>query len=163
MIRKNLALLILSVLVLSCSSSKFAWKDGAGSADGDGVQHNEEFDPLVLDDDDIVVPVVDRVEKGSAPEKIESRSDTTVADFARYSSEMVTGFRVQLLATQDADNAREEQRSAIFKFQERVYLEYESAMYKLRVGENFTALCIGLALFTLNGTPLGVSRHIDLL
>jgi hypothetical protein len=50
-------------------------------------------------------------------------------------SELVPGYRVQLSASTDEQNAFEAKRRAIYKFNQRVYLVFQAPYYKLYVGD----------------------------
>ena len=129
-------LIVLTVLICGCSVSKLGWK-----AD-DGIDHNkkemvEDFDPLSLADDDIVV---EPIESKPSPEDIKRQDDENDDNSVSFiEKETVQGYRVQLLATKDVIMAREEKKKALFILQgEDVYLEFESPNYKLRVGNCLT-------------------------
>jgi cell division septation protein DedD len=92
---------------------------------------NEEFDPLSLKEKDIVLQPAGI--KAGAPEKTGAAVET--ADAAAKGTRQVPGFRVQLLSVSDMDRAQEEKKKAMFKFNTRVYLEFESPLWKLRVGD----------------------------
>ena len=129
------ALMVLCVIVVSCSSSQFGWKEGQETSDKEirNKRLLENFDPLSLEDDDIVIRPV---EKTSQSDEIESREreerDQTTE---KITPEMVQGYRVQLLATGDEIQAREAKKNAIFRFQEGIYLVFEAPLYKLRLGD----------------------------
>ena len=135
MSRKINGLIILIAIVLSCSSNKFGWKDETGSETGNERTTGfiEDFDPLTLNDDDIVVPADREDASDEGIQRGETEKITPVDE--RSTDEMVQGFRVQLMATGDGEQAREERRSAVFNFQEHVYLIFEAPLYKIRVGD----------------------------
>jgi hypothetical protein len=125
------------ILFFSCSASRLGRK-ADGELNGKKKEMSEDFDPLILEDDDIVVVPE---EADSVPEKNlrpDNRGNTgSLSDTGE--KEMVQGFRVQLLATKDEIGAREEKKKAIFILQgEDVYLDFESPNYKLRVGNCLT-------------------------
>jgi hypothetical protein len=47
----------------------------------------------------------------------------------------VQGYRVQLIATRDEEEARSVRRDALLSFDERVYLVYDNPYYKVRAGD----------------------------
>jgi hypothetical protein len=133
MIRRIICIFWLSALLCGCSVSKLGWKAESGSDQGEKGMV-EDFDPLSLEDDDIFIepavktPPREEGEGQNTNENIDSRTELT-------EKELVQGYRVQLLATKDEIQAREERKKAIFVLQgEDVYLEFESPNYKLRVG-----------------------------
>ena len=125
--------LICGFFLFSCSSSKFGWRDGSTENMADQNKMVEDFDPLTLGDDDIELPKP--LDESNTSEPTYSEPAVNPIDSVVDETEMVMGFRVQLFATKDEEKARDERRSAIFKFQEKVYLEFESSMFKLRVGD----------------------------
>ena len=123
---------------MACSTSQFGGNENQSSAESkkEKIQYREDFDPATLGHDDFVV-----VPTPKAQSRDEAASEPEVSDEKAASSsqeEGIQGFRVQLLATKIEDQAREERRKAIFKFQERVYLDFESPYYKIRVGDCVT-------------------------
>ncbi len=129
-------LILLLLFVTSCSTSQFGWKsepvpEGKSSEEKGYV---EDFDPLTLDEEDVVVrpneesPINEENEEGVV-KPIPSE------DLAFHEGEMIQGFRVQLLATTDENQARDAKKKAIFKFQSGVYLVFEAPHYKLRIGD----------------------------
>jgi hypothetical protein len=118
--------------LIACSTSQFSGtENGSTGQKKDKSQYREDFDPATLGQDDfVVVPTPKASSRDSTV--IEPRDMNPVES---PQEEGVQGFRIQLLATKIEDQAREEQRKAIFKFQERVYLDFESPYYKLRVGD----------------------------
>ena len=135
MFRKSCWLAVAVLFLFSCSASRIGWKAESESTEKkeEKGHYLEDFDPLSLNDDDIVVssaekrPEVDRLER-MEPEKVSSGTEDS-------SSEMVQGFRVQLLATKDEIQAQEAKKRAIFNFQESIYLVFEAPFYRLRFGD----------------------------
>ncbi len=129
MIRKICGFVVVVLFIFSCSTSQFGWKTETESG---GKECLEDFDPLSLNDDDIVVTPKERIPQADIvgrlePEKTPKNSEEAV-------EEMVQGYRIQLLATGDEVQAREVKKDAIYKFEENVYLVFEAPLYKLRVG-----------------------------
>jgi len=93
----------------------------------------EDFDPLTLRDDDIVVPPPSVSREAIAESEGEAEAPGT--ESTESEGEMIQGYRVQLSATSDESQARELQRNAIFKFSADVYLTFEGSLYKVRVGD----------------------------
>lgn len=128
--------LIVIILVTACATTRPAGIQTPSTSrervrDADYV---EDFDPLTLQDDDIVVPppAVPRepiAESDTNPENDETEQEVT-------EDRLIQGFRVQLMATSDETQARELRRNAIFKFpQDDVYMTFEGSLYKVRVGD----------------------------
>ncbi|RMF67783.1 MAG: SPOR domain-containing protein [Calditrichaeota bacterium] len=87
----------------------------------------EDFDPLTLDDDDIVVEDLGQSSTGY------EGMPTTPAEAQEDS--VVTGYRVQLIQTTDPEEAREAEQDAILRFEEEVYRVFDPPFYKVRVGD----------------------------
>ncbi|RMF56722.1 MAG: SPOR domain-containing protein [Calditrichaeota bacterium] len=125
---------LFSVLVYlsGCSSSKPVTVPGGESAE---PTLNETFDPLMLEDEDITFP--EEVEiPSTGNSEIVPGLDTQPAPVEE--NQVVDGFRVQILATKDIDQATMEKKQAEFQFLEdsvAVYIEFDSPMYKVRVGD----------------------------
>lgn len=135
MLRKTIWLTFLVFLILSCSLSQFGWKRESESEEkgkGQGV-FVEDFDPLSLNDDDIVILPTEETQKDEFVKGQEA--DKLTQDSESVTEEMIQGYRVQLLATGDEKQAWAAKKKAIFKFEENVYLEFEAPLYKLRVGD----------------------------
>ena len=132
MLVRSAGLVTITIVILTaCSTSQFGWK-----AEGDSASKSkyiEDFDPLSLEDDDIVIGPTGRASSSDDEDvSLLSPSDSRAGE---SEPEMIPGFRVQLLATGDELQAREAKRDAIFKFQVGVYLVFEAPMYKLRIGD----------------------------
>jgi hypothetical protein len=140
---KNLKVLALNfliiALILNCSSSqKMTSREKSTDANekSTGII-NEFFDPLILDEEDL---------KLTRTISIESKSDQvnnvlSRVDDNEQTSEVITGYRVQICAVSDEEKARQVQRDAILKFvTEDVYLIYDTPYYKVRVGNCATRL-----------------------
>lgn len=131
--QKNMIFILLCIILfLSCSSSQFGWKSGSEKPEDDSTLI-EDFDPLSLDDDDIIVtPKESQDEVGN---QAQGGSDLDPA--ARPGKEVVQipGYRVQLLSTKQEYGAWEAKKEAILKFEEDIHLVHEASLYKLRVGD----------------------------
>ena len=121
------------MLTFSCAASRMGTESPVGQGQRSGSRYVEDFDPLTLRDDDIEVPSPQGVvETQNEPENAPLRTPT---DEDRMSGETAPGFRVQLLATRDEAQANEVKKSAIFTFEERVYLIFEAPYFRLRIGD----------------------------
>ena len=124
---------VCALLLLSCSASKLGWKGEGGKDDKSNTGYIEDFDPLSLDEPEIEVPppaendTLNEIQANTDEEQ-DSPEDVSTDD-------MVEGFRVQLFAIKDEARAREEKRKAIFRFEEDVYLDFDSPYWRLRVGD----------------------------
>jgi hypothetical protein len=128
---KKAAYLIFATLfmVAGCSGTKEVVKDN--NPPPDTYRYDESFDPLSLEDDDILIegdtqsPVIDNTEtKSDSGEEIKLKE--------------ITGFRVQIFATKDIETASLFELEASERFghlDHKIYLIFEAPLYKIRVGD----------------------------
>jgi len=91
---------------------------------------DESFDPLTLNDYNIKL----EIKKSSTT--VESSSIAVAQDSTiNNETEMVDGYRVQILAIAEETAAREMRKEAILKQDRDVYLEFKNPYYKVRVGD----------------------------
>jgi len=131
--KKNMIFILFCIILfLSCSSSQFGWKSGSEKPE-DNSTLIEDFDPLSLDDDDIIVtPKESQVEVGN---QAQGGSDLDPAAVPEKEIVQIPGYRVQLLSTKQEYGAWEAKKEAILKFEEDIHLVHEASLYKLRVGD----------------------------
>jgi len=136
---KNYLILLVSVLLLAiwgCSSSKFGWEqepDADEPAASSKTGFAEDFDPLSLNEAEIrVMPLAADEQQPPDTNVIQVVPDEAEAV---PESELVPGYRVQLSASTDEQNAFEAKKRAIYKFNQRVYLVFQAPYYKLYVGD----------------------------
>jgi len=94
----------------------------------------EDFDPLSLEDDDLISELQE--EKAPPPPKGETQPPQPL----KPRRERVLGYRVQICATSDEERARAVKRKAMLKFDERVYMVYDTPYYKVRIGDCMTRM-----------------------
>ena len=92
----------------------------------------EDFDPMTLGD--FTVEESLQSKKRPQPADIDQllKGDEGIANSG---PDEVQGYRVQLIATRDEEEARSVRRDALLSFDERVYLVYDNPYYKVRVGD----------------------------
>ena len=95
------------------------------------VGMNESFDPLTLGDYDLDVNEVQKEEKG---ELDFSFLAATSIDTASLPAE-APGYRVQIFASTDQEEANAVRRDAILRFNDNVYMIFDNPYYKVRVGD----------------------------
>ncbi|MBN2105455.1 SPOR domain-containing protein [bacterium] len=135
---KKYLFIFISVVLIGiwgCAASKFGWEtepktDQPTTESKTGF--TEDFDPLSLNEEDIRVSPLPPDERQPDTRVIQSESDEaeTIPE-----SELVSGYRVQLSASTDEQNAFEAKKRAIYKFNRRVYLVFQAPYYKLYVGD----------------------------
>ena len=116
-------------IVTGCSSTKEVVKDDTPVQDT--YRYDESFDPLMLNDDDILIAGEDNT---AAIDNVDNSSDTDVIVTTRE----ITGFRVQILATKNIETASLFEQEASERFghlDHKTYLVFEAPLYKIRVGD----------------------------
>jgi len=131
--KKMIVLLLVCLMVFSCSSKKVIKTEQAPPQEDRGAV-NESFDPLVLKDDDLDV----KKRTNSEVKSDVDDSNTMNVEEAEIVEKEVIGYRVQLCAVPNEENAREIQKEVILKMSESVYLIYDSPYYKIRIGDCLT-------------------------
>jgi hypothetical protein len=117
----------LGLFLSHCSAPQ---KSSRARAESGGVKNfelmNEDFDPLSLKDEDIVVEEVatSLPAADDEPENVASAVEDT----------LVTGYRIQIIQTTDAEEAKNVQKDAILRFNDDVYRVFDPPFYKVRVG-----------------------------
>lgn len=121
----NLILSTLFLLFYSCAAPQKSTRSESGAVKNFELM-NEEFDPLSLREEDIQVEdvAVSSSAAEEAPESVESAVKDT----------LVTGYRIQIVQTTDAEEAKNVQKEAILRFNEDVYRVFDPPFYKVRVG-----------------------------
>ena len=125
------------MIFAGCSASKFGWEnepqtDKPPTDAGTGLI--EDFDPLSLEEDEIQVkPRPEATDTNESARVLKEAVPET--EEAVPESELVQGYRVQLFASETEQNANEAKKRAIFKFDERVYLIFQGAYYRLYIGD----------------------------
>jgi len=122
--------IILSALIfMSCAGTKEVVKDETPLQDI--YQYDESFDPLSLNDDDIIIPGDENthiIDNSTTDPKIEK--PTVLKE--------ITGFRVQILATKNIETASLFEQEASERFNNldhKTYLIFEAPLYRIRVGD----------------------------
>jgi hypothetical protein len=128
-LRIDYLVVIAFIITAGCSSTKEVVKEDIPVQDV--YQYDESFDPLSLEDDDILIagddstPTVDNTENNPNPEEIVTTKE-------------ITGFRVQILATKNIETASLFEQEASERFghlDHKTYLIFEAPLYKIRVGD----------------------------
>ena len=124
---KNLIIFLSFSFIFSCSSSEqMVVKDDQQKSN----PYDESFDPLSLDDDDIVI-----AEASLTKKEIENKP---VVIEEKIIPKEINGFRVQILATKNIETASLFEQEATERFgslEHKTYLIFEAPLYKIRVGD----------------------------
>jgi hypothetical protein len=99
----------------------------------DTVKQNEEYKPFSLGDYDIEIPLVVNQDENAL--NIDEILKGQEQDTTEVREKVMPGFRVQLVATRDEDEARNVRREAVLTFSEKVYLSFDDPYYKVRIGD----------------------------
>ena len=131
-----LFLILLFLLLGGCSSTmKMTGKKSTEKYQERPGVINENFDPMKLDREEIQIQKTKNTEARSDNiDKLLQQSDRS----GEQAGEVV-GYRVQICAVSDEQQAREIQREAILNFiDENIYLKYDPPYYKVRIGDCMT-------------------------
>ncbi len=119
--------------MFSCASSRPATRADLPPAPA-APRYDESFDPYTLEDEDITFPESAAVVNPSErPGNAAAGQNAPVEE-----NRQIDGFRVQLFATNFIEKATLEKKEAEYLFAEdsiAVYIEFDSPMYKVRIGD----------------------------
>ncbi len=137
---KKIAILLMIVsgvgFFLSCSSGPRGGRTGTATPpppEMPGV--DESFDPFVLQDDDLEFPEPPMPKADFSRPGTSSTSPETPAPPAQ---QVLDGFRIQLFASRDIETATLQKKEAEYEFASDsvgVYIEFDSPLYKVRIGD----------------------------
>lgn len=122
-------ILLSAFFIMSCAGTQEVVKDDTPLPDV--YQYDESFDPLTLDDDDIIIAGDDNLQVIDNPVDNPDINNPTVM-------KEKTGFRVQILATKNIETASLFDQEASERFNNldhKTYLIFEAPLYKIRVGD----------------------------
>jgi hypothetical protein len=125
----NYWILFSALFLISCAGTKEVVKEDTPLPDK--YQYDESFDPLTLDDDDIIIAGDDDLQV------IDNSVDNPDIENPIAVKEK-TGFRVQILATKNIETASLFEQEASERFNNldhKTYLIFEAPLYKIRVGD----------------------------
>ena len=121
-------LLFITILYMGCAGTSEPIKEEP--VEEVKFQYDESFDPLSLDDDDIVI-----AEASLTKKEIENKP---VVIEEKIIPKEINGFRVQILATKNIETASLFEQEATERFgslEHKTYLIFEAPLYKIRVGD----------------------------
>ncbi len=129
--------IILLALIAGCAGPKETVQKPAEEEEND-YYYDESFDPLTLDDEDLVIE--EKPEKKSedtAKKETSTRAkDTDPKDVMAFKE--VDGYRVQILATKNLEKATVTQQTVMNQFAKdsiKAYLKFDAPLYKVRIGD----------------------------
>jgi len=128
---KIFSLFLIAYLVVSCSSTRQI-ADTEQPDRESAAKYDESFDPNTLNDDDIVIV---KQEDAKAARQIETEKNVYQENPTFHEAQ---GFRVQILATKNIENATlvEQEAKDLFKtMNHKIYLIFDAPLYKIRVGD----------------------------
>ena len=126
--RRTVGFIILVLMFAGCAGPKTVKRETpAEKKNEEQVDVDESFDPSKFIEDEIKI-------KESRKSEAQSNFDSSILQKTEITAREVDGYRVQICAVPDEYQARDIQKDAILKFNERVYLIYDSPYYKVRVG-----------------------------
>jgi len=120
--------LLSALFIMGCAGTQKVVKDDIPQQDI--YKYDESFDPLSLDDDDIIIAGDENIEI------TDNSGNNPKTEIPPVVKEM-TGFRVQILATKNIETASLFEQEASERFtnlDHKTYLIFEAPLYKIRVG-----------------------------
>jgi hypothetical protein len=133
-VKSGLIIIILLVLA-GCASSSIQTTTTAASSASEKM--DESFDPLSLDDEDIVFPQPTQKRSIEQPSDLPP-GENIPAESLSPENKLIEGFRLQLLSTKDLASATRSKAMAQEQFSDlplKFYLEFDSPYYKVRAGD----------------------------
>jgi len=128
-LKVNNWLLLPALFIMGCAGTQEVVKDEIPKTEI--YKYDESFDPLTLDDDDIIIA-------GDENIQIIDNSVTNPNTVVPTVVKEINGFRVQILATKNIETASLFEQEASERFNNldhKTYLIFEAPLYKLRVGD----------------------------
>lgn len=122
-------LLIVVFFIAGCSGSKTVTKQDRDTK----TKYDESFDPLTLNDNDIVFPS-NLIKEDNQDNATTNNNINKLQDLQKE----VNGFRVQIIATQDLEKAtllEETAKNQFLRQGHKTYLVFEAPLYKIRIGD----------------------------
>lgn len=133
--KQFILMLTLLVLIAACSPSKKLVHTETPAENQNKSKYDESFDPLSLNDDDIIIQA-----KTEAEVLEKDKTENKAVEKAKILRE-IDGYRVQLLATRSIESATLVKQRAEEQFREynhKVYWSFEAPFYKVRIGDVLT-------------------------
>jgi len=128
----SISLLLFS---FSCTSSKKVIpREDVNVKETSG--YDERFDPLSLDDDDIVIESTQKQDEETKPERAARKPKDKVQEF--ITEQEVDGYRIQVYASRSIEGATVAQQKAKDEFEpmnHKVYMIFETPFYRIRIGD----------------------------
>jgi hypothetical protein len=122
-------IILIALIYFNCAGTKEVVKEEAVVQNT--PQFDESFDPLSLNDDDIIIAGV------ALPEPVSSENNSNLSSVISAPKE-ITGYRVQILATKDIETAslfEQEASERFFNQDHKTYLIFKAPLYRIRVGD----------------------------
>ena len=122
-------IILIALIYFNCAGTKEVVKEEAVVQNT--PQFDESFDPLSLNDDDIIIAGVTPPEPGISENNPDISNNITTLKES-------TGYRVQILATKDIETAslfEQEASERFFNQDHKTYLIFEAPLYRIRVGD----------------------------
>jgi hypothetical protein len=126
--RMKYFLIILVVLYMGCAGTREPVKEEPIVESL--PRYDESFDPLTLNDDDIIIVAATNNQAQKTDPKTPVKQETVLKE--------INGFRVQILATKNIETASLFEQEATERFEsleQKTYLVFEAPLYKIRIGD----------------------------
>ena len=119
------------VLLIGCAGSKQV--STVDKVDSPSVNLNESFDPASLDDYEFEIEKKTKADMGALDIDEFLKGGAQVDSLEE--NELITGYRVQLIATRSVVEARAVKKEALLTFEDLVYMTFDDPYYKVRLGD----------------------------
>lgn len=129
-----IALLLIAVFWMAGCAPKPPPLGGEPAPENAGIRvpQDESFDPLSLQEEDVIKLPESKLKPSSTTKKHEGAEKRTNQG---GEVEEVLGYRVQIFTSDSEFDARAVEDQALLRFDESVYLIFDSPNYKVRVGD----------------------------
>jgi len=131
---KLISLFFVLVFIFACASSKHVKTDDPDHTKSTDSRYDESFDPLSLDDEEIVITKKENITEKNTDNNLNNQK--VIPDNVKMQE--VEGYRVQLMATRSIETATMAQQRAVDMFSNleyKVYLIFEAPLYRIRLGD----------------------------
>lgn len=135
--KKNITYFLIALFLFTgCAGQHEQTRGDQPKPSSSSKNYDESFDPLSLNDDDIVIEPKPLSKSPAVPSTSASEGKTAVTSTSPESKiDVIPGYRVQIFTTSDINKADEFKNSVQSKFQADVYRVYEAPYYRIRVGD----------------------------
>ncbi len=133
LMKKMFLSLLIGVFLFGCAGTQKGKTPAEGTPSAS--QMDETFDPLSLNDEDLVF---EQVVRGQPAEQEMEQMAVPETTATREENKLIDGYRVQLISTKDLEGATKFKQIVSEQFADldyHFYIEFDSPYYKVRMGD----------------------------